>query len=80
MAAYQSPKLLVGVRVPGGMPNMKKEKFPKIVKGNHLTVITHKDGRVELQWDDEALLKEVREAIASVTKASPAKRGRKKKT
>ena len=25
MAAYQSPKLLVGVRVPGGMPNLIEE-------------------------------------------------------
>jgi hypothetical protein len=40
--------------------------LPNVVKGTHLTVITYKDGRTELQWDDEQLLKEVREAIASV--------------
>ena len=40
-------------------------KEPTVVKGNHLTVITHPDGRTELEWDDEALLKEVREAIAA---------------
>ena len=37
---------------------------PKVVKGNHLTVTTYPDGRTELVWDDEALLDEVREAIA----------------
>lgn len=42
--------------------------WPKIVKGSHLTVTTHEDGRTELEWDDEQLLKEVREAFASVKK------------
>lgn len=43
--------------------------FPKesvTVKGNHLTVTTHPDGRTDLVWDDDALLKEVQEAIASL--------------
>ena len=39
---------------------------PTVVKGTHLTVTTFPDGRTELQWDDEALLKEVREALNSV--------------
>lgn len=34
--------------------------------GSHLTVSSYPDGTVKLAWDDEALLKEVREAIASV--------------
>jgi hypothetical protein len=34
--------------------------------GSHLTVTSYPDGRQELKWDDEALLNEVREAIASV--------------
>lgn len=42
----------------------------KIVKGNHLTVTTFPNGRTELVWDDEALLNEVREAIASVELAT----------
>ena len=49
---------------------VKKSKITqevKIVKGTHLTVITHPCGLVTLEWDDEQLLKEVREAIASVT-------------
>ncbi len=41
-----------------------KEKWPRIVRGNHLTVTTYQDGRTELVWDDEALLQEIRTAIA----------------
>ena len=39
---------------------------PVVVKGNHLTVTTHPDGRTELEWDDAALEAEVRAAIATV--------------
>jgi len=41
-----------------------KERWPRVVRGSHLTVTTHQDGSVELAWDDEALLQEVRTAIA----------------
>lgn len=37
-----------------------------IGQGTHLTVKTLEDGSTELVWDDEQLLREVREAIASV--------------
>ena len=47
--------------------------WPKIVQGTHLTVKTFEDGHTELEWDDEALLREVREAIASV-EVKPAKK------
>ena len=42
--------------------------FPetKVVKGSHLTVTTHPDGKTTLEWDDEALIRDVREALASV--------------
>lgn len=40
--------------------------WPKVTLGTHLTVTEHEDGRTELKWDDAQLLKEVREAIASV--------------
>ena len=39
---------------------------PTVVKGTHLTVTTFPDGKTVLEWDDEALLKEVREALNSV--------------
>jgi hypothetical protein len=60
--------------------NVDAGSWPKIVQGTHLTVKTFEDGRTELQWDDEQLLKEVREACASVevTDAKP-KRTRKAK-
>lgn len=41
--------------------------WPKVVVGSHLTVTTHEDGSTELKWDDEALMRDVQEAIASVT-------------
>jgi len=42
----------------------KTKKWPKVVKGRHLTVTTYENGRTELIWDDEALLHEVRTAIS----------------
>jgi hypothetical protein len=52
------------------MATRKKKSVagPSVVKGTHLTVTTHEDGSTTLMWDDEQLLKEVREAIASVEK------------
>lgn len=54
---------------------------PKISQGTHLTVKTFEDGSTELIWDDEQLLKEVREAIASlaVTEAKPKRKSKEKK-
>lgn len=42
----------------------KSKRWPKVVKGRHLTVKTFEDGRTELEWDDEALLHEVNTAIS----------------
>lgn len=53
-----------------------------VVKGSHLTVTTYPDGRTELEWDDEALMRDVQEALASVGPVEVAekpKRTRKKK-
>jgi hypothetical protein len=44
---------------------------PKIVKGTHLTVTTYPNGKVELEWDDEALLREVRAAILKAESTMP---------
>ena len=52
--------------------------WPEVVKGSHLTVTTHEDGRTELEWDDEQLLKEVRAAIASVKKPAVKAKANKK--
>jgi len=50
------------------MATRKKKEItePIVFKGNHLTVTTFPDGKTMLEWDDEALLKEVREALNSV--------------
>lgn len=45
--------------------NVPSGGWPKIVQGSHLTVKTFEDGQTELVWDDEALARDVREAIAS---------------
>ena len=44
--------------------------LPNIVKGSHLTVITYPNGKTELEWDWDALVKEVREACASAELAN----------
>ena len=41
-----------------------------VVKGSHLTVTTHPDGKTTLEWDDEALLRDVREAFESAELAA----------
>jgi hypothetical protein len=43
----------------------KEQDLSGVVKGSHLTVTTFSDGRTVLEWDDEALLREVQEAIES---------------
>ena len=48
-------------------PNVDSGGWPKIQQGTHLTVKTFEDGSTELIWDDEQLLKEVQEAIASAS-------------
>lgn len=42
---------------------LKKKKIINVVKVSHLTVTTYEDGSTKLIWDDEQLLKDVREAI-----------------
>jgi hypothetical protein len=41
------------------------EIWPRVVQGSHLTVTYFEDGRTELKWDDEALTREVNDAILS---------------
>jgi hypothetical protein len=50
--------------------------------GSHLTVTTYPDGRTELEWDDAALLNDVREAIksAELTNMKPAVKAKSKKS
>ena len=53
---------------------------PTAVKGSHLTVTTFPNGRTELEWDWDALVKEVREACASVKPMKPAVKAKSKKS
>lgn len=53
---------------------------PVVVKGNHLTVTTFPDGRTELEWDDNALLKEVQAAILTVESNTTGEQTNDKKT
>jgi hypothetical protein len=48
------------------MINIPSNGWPKINQGSHLTVKTFENGRTELIWDDEALARDVRGAIASL--------------
>jgi hypothetical protein len=50
----------------------KKQIDPSgVVKGSHLTVTTLSDGTTKLEWDDEALLNDVRAAILGVQASEP---------
>jgi hypothetical protein len=41
----------------------KEQDLSSVVKGSHLTVTTLSDGKTVLEWDDDALLRDVQEAI-----------------
>jgi hypothetical protein len=55
---------------------VKTEVWPIVDKGSHLTVYTYENGSTELVWDDDALMNDVRKAIASV--GEPIKKSNKK--
>ena len=45
--------------------------LPTIVKGSHLTVTTYPNGKTELEWDWDALVNEVRNAILKAESVMP---------
>jgi hypothetical protein len=49
----------------------KSKDLSSVVKGSHLTVITDEEGRTTLEWDDEALLRDVRLAILTAESKIP---------
>jgi hypothetical protein len=58
----------------------KKEQDPSgVVKGSHLTVTTFSDGRTVLEWDDAALLNDVRAAILKAESVLPVETNTRKK-
>lgn len=65
-----------------GTTGSAKIVLPKVEKGSHLTVTTYPDGRTELEWDDEALLRDVQKALTDYensVKVNTTKTKRKKK-
>jgi hypothetical protein len=60
-----SAEISESMEMPGtiGSAKLTFPNQPIVVKGSHLTVTTFSDGKTVLEWDDEALLREVREAI-----------------
>ena len=55
------------------MATRKKKEVDSsgVVKGSHLTVTTFSDGTTKLEWDDEALLRDVRNAILKAESVLP---------
>jgi hypothetical protein len=53
------------------LKNQPSNGWPVISQGTHLIVRTFEDGRTELIWDDEQLLKEVKEATSKFTYSEP---------
>ena len=65
MATKKKSKMIESADI-AEMINVPSGGWPMMNQGSHLTVKTFKDGRTELIWDDEALLRDVRAAILSV--------------
>ena len=62
-----------------GTTGSAKIILPKVEKGSHLTVTTYPDGRTLLEWDDEALTRDVKAAILKAESVIPAKTSTRKK-
>ena len=62
------------------LENVDSGGWPKINQGSHLTVKTFEDGRTELEWDHDALMRDVQAALATAgTVEDKPKRTRKAK-
>jgi hypothetical protein len=67
MATKKKKTDSITLEMPGTIGSAKLI-FPetKVVKGSHLTITYNNDYPEKLEWDDEALMRDVREALASV--------------
>jgi hypothetical protein len=61
----EMPGTIGGAKVVFAEPTVVK------VKGSHLTVTTYPDGKTTLEWDDEALLNDVRAALLKAESTIP---------
>ena len=57
----------------------KEQDLSSVVKGSHLTVTTFPDGSTVLEWDDEALLNDVKAAILKAESVLPVEAKTRKK-
>jgi hypothetical protein len=57
----------------------KEQDSSGVVKGSHLTVTTLSDGKTVLEWDDDALLNDVRAAILKAESVLPVEAKTRKK-
>jgi hypothetical protein len=57
----------------------KEQDLSSVVKGSHLTVTTLSDGKTVLEWDDAALLNDVRAAILKAESVLPVEAKTRKK-
>lgn len=75
--AIESAEIAETVKVKTSAKKVAKEVIEKAMAkpiveiGSHLTVTTYPDGRKELKWDDEALLRDVRMAILKAESRMP---------
>lgn len=46
---------------------VNEKKVIGVTSGSHLTVTHYEDGTTDLKWDDAALLRDVQDAISSVS-------------
>jgi len=65
MATKKKSKMIESADI-AEMINVPSGGWPMMNQGSHLTVKTFKDGRTELIWNDEALTRDVKDAILSV--------------
>jgi len=74
MATKKKPKEdSITLEMPGTIGSAKIVfAEPTVVKGSHLTVTTYPDGKTTLEWDDEALLNDVRRALLKAESNIPA--------
>ena len=73
MATKKKPKDSITLEMPGTIGSAKLV-FPetKVVKGSHLTITYNNDYPEKLEWDDEALMHDVRQALLKAESNIPA--------
>ena len=73
MATKKKLKDSIILEMPGTIGSAKLV-FPetKVVKGSHLTITYNNDYPENLEWDDEALMRDVRQALLKAESNIPA--------